>query len=51
MGAHLSRTVAQGRAFMQIIGGKPVDSLSGERIDAVCPSDGLAFASVRAWAG
>ena len=48
MGAHLSRTVAQGRAFMQIIGGKPVDSLSGERIDAVCPSDGLAFASVPA---
>ena len=48
MGAHLSRTVAQGRAFMQIIDGKPVDSLSGERIDAVCPSDGLAFASVPA---
>ena len=41
MGAHLSRTVAQGRAFMQIIGGKSVDSLSGERIDVVCPSDGL----------
>ena len=48
MGAHLSTTVAQGRAFMQIIGGKAVDALSGERIDVVCPSDGLAFASVPA---
>ena len=48
MGAHLSRTVAEGRAFMQIIDGKPVDSLSGERIDARLPSDGLAFASVPA---
>ena len=27
---------------------KPVDSLSGERIDVVCPSDGLAFASIPA---
>src|SRR5262245_490801 len=45
MGAHLSRTVAEGRAFMQVISGKPVDSLSGERMDAVCPSDGLSFAS------
>ena len=48
MGAHLSRTVAEGRAFMQIIGGKSVDSLSGERIDVVCPSDGLVFASIPA---
>ena len=48
MGAHLSTTVAEGRAFMQIIGGKPVDSLSGERIDVVCPSDGKVFASIPA---
>src|SRR5262245_9027221 len=45
MGAHLSRTVAEGRAFMQVISGKPADSLSAARIDAVCPSDGLPFAS------
>src|SRR6478735_329519 len=45
MGAHLSRTIAEGRAFMQVISGKPADALSGERIDAVCPSDGLPFAS------
>jgi aldehyde dehydrogenase (NAD+) len=44
--SHLLRTVAEGRAAMNIIGGKPVDSVSGERIDAVCPSDGAAFASI-----
>ena len=48
MGAHLSTNVAEGRAFMQIVGGKPVDSLSGERIEVVCPSDGKAFASIPA---
>ena len=46
MGAHLSTNVAEGRAFMQIVDGKPVDSLSGERIEVVCPSDGKAFASI-----
>src|SRR3954454_22705323 len=45
MGAHLSRTVAEGRAFMQVISGKPADWLSRQRIDAVCPSDGIPFAS------
>jgi aldehyde dehydrogenase (NAD+) len=40
MGAHLSRTVAEGLAFMQIVDGKPVDSLSGKRIDVASPSDG-----------
>src|SRR5690606_2667849 len=40
MGAHLSRTVAEGLAFMQIVDGKPVDSLSGQRIDVASPSDG-----------
>jgi len=48
MGTHLSKTVAEGRAFMQIVDGKPVDSLSGERIDVVSPSDGLVFASIPA---
>ena len=48
MGAHLSTTVAEGRAFMQLIDGKPVDSLSGARIDVLCPSDGKAFASIPA---
>lgn len=48
MTAHLSTTVAQGRAFMQLIDGQPVDALSGERIDVVCPSDGKAFASIPA---
>jgi aldehyde dehydrogenase (NAD+) len=48
MGAHLSTTVAEGRAFMQVVAGKSVDSLSGERLDVVCPSDGLAFASIPA---
>ena len=48
MGTHLSRTVAEGRAFMQIVDGKPVDALSGERIDVVSPSDGQVFASIPA---
>lgn len=48
MGTHLSRTVAEGRAFMQVIDGKPVDSLSGERIDVVSPSDGKVFSSIPA---
>ena len=48
MGAHLSTTVAEGRAFMQLIDGRAADALSGERIDVVCPSDGKAFASIPA---
>jgi aldehyde dehydrogenase (NAD+) len=48
MGAHLSTTVAEGRAFMQLVDGKAVDSLSGERIDVICPSDGRSFASIPA---
>ncbi|MGE0502805.1 MAG: aldehyde dehydrogenase family protein [Rhizobiaceae bacterium] len=48
MGAHLSTTVAEGRAFMQLIDGKSVDALSGERIDVACPSDGKVFASIPA---
>jgi aldehyde dehydrogenase (NAD+) len=48
MGAHLSRTVAEGLAFMQIVDGKPVDSLSGQRIDVASPSDGKVFASIPA---
>ncbi|MFP1632974.1 aldehyde dehydrogenase family protein [Zhengella sp. ZM62] len=46
MGAHPATTVAQGIAFMNIIDGKRVDAASGERIDVVCPSDGMAFASI-----
>ncbi|MBN9069482.1 MAG: aldehyde dehydrogenase family protein, partial [Rhizobiales bacterium] len=48
MGAHLSRTVAEGLAFMQIVDGKPTDSLSGQRIDVASPSDGKVFASIPA---
>jgi aldehyde dehydrogenase (NAD+) len=48
MSAHLSRTIAEGSAFMQWVDGKAVDSLSGERIEVVCPSDGKGFASIPA---
>jgi aldehyde dehydrogenase (NAD+) len=48
MGTHLSTTVAQGLAFMNLIDGKPADSLSGARIDVVSPSDGKVFASIPA---
>ncbi|WP_048649517.1 aldehyde dehydrogenase family protein [Nitratireductor soli] len=46
MGTHFSRSVAEGRAFMQFIDGRSVDSLSGERIDVASPSDGKVFASI-----
>ena len=46
MGQHFSRTVAEGRAFMQVIDGQPADAMSGERIDVVSPSDGKVFASI-----
>jgi aldehyde dehydrogenase (NAD+) len=48
MGSHLLVTVAQDRAFMQVIDGKSVESASGERIDVVCPSDGKVFTSIPA---
>lgn len=48
MTAHLSVTVAEGRAFMQVIDGKSLDAVSGERIDVVCPSNGKVFASIPA---
>ena len=48
MGAHLSTTIAEGRAFMQVVDGASVDALSGRRIDVVCPSDGRIFASIAA---
>ena len=48
MGAHLSTEIAEGRVFMQVVDGAHVDSLSGERIDVACPSDGKVFASVPA---
>ncbi len=46
MGTHASATVAEGLAFMQIVDGKPVDALSGERIDVVSPSTGKVFSSI-----
>ncbi len=48
MGRHSARAASESRAFMQLIGGKSVDSLSGLRIDVVCPSDGKVFASIPA---
>jgi aldehyde dehydrogenase (NAD+) len=39
----LLRTVAEGTKAMNVIAGKPVDAISGERLDIVCPSDGAAF--------
>ena len=48
MGTPLSRTVAEGAAFMNLIYGKPSDALSGERIDVASPSDGKVFSSIPA---
>ena len=48
MGQHLSRTIAEGLAFMQVVDGRKTDALSGERIDVVSPSDGQVFASIPA---
>ncbi|MET0598758.1 MAG: aldehyde dehydrogenase family protein [Mesorhizobium sp.] len=48
MGRHSARAASDSRAYMQMIGGKSVDSLSGLRIDVVCPSDGKVFASIPA---
>lgn len=48
MGSHLSTTVAEGLAVMNLVDGKAVDALSGVRIDVVCPSDGKVFASIPA---
>lgn len=44
--ADLFSTVAQGRRAMNVIAGEAVDSVSGERIDVACPSDGKVFASI-----
>jgi aldehyde dehydrogenase (NAD+) len=48
MNTQNAQTVAEGRAFMQIVDGQPVGSLSGARLDVICPSDGKAFASIPA---
>jgi aldehyde dehydrogenase (NAD+) len=48
VGAHHLTGIAEGRVLMQVIDGKPVDSLSGQRIDVVSPSDGRVFASIPA---
>jgi aldehyde dehydrogenase (NAD+) len=42
----LLQAVAEGRKAMNIVDGAAVESLSGERIDVVCPSDGVVFASI-----
>ncbi len=46
--SNVSKTVAQGHAFMNIIGGKKCEARSGARMDVIAPSDGLAFASIPA---
>ncbi len=48
MGTPFSRTVAEGAAFMNLIDGKPADSLSGMRIEVASPSDGKVFSSIPA---
>ncbi len=48
MSVHLSRIIAEGKAFQQLIGGKTADSVDGERINVTSPSDGRAFASIPA---
>ncbi len=46
MGTPLATTVAQGRAFMNLIDGQQVEAADGRRIDVICPSDGAVFASL-----
>ncbi len=48
MGSTLSRTVAQGHAFKNIVGGKLLEAQSGKRMNVVSPSDGIAFSSIPA---
>jgi aldehyde dehydrogenase (NAD+) len=48
MAMHLSTTVAEGRAHMNLIDGRAADASSGRRIDVACPSDGKVFASIAA---
>ncbi|WP_310072204.1 aldehyde dehydrogenase family protein [Phyllobacterium sp. 1468] len=45
---NLSRVVAQDKHFLNIINGRPVAALSQETITVLCPSDGLAFATIPA---
>ncbi|QDZ01643.1 aldehyde dehydrogenase family protein [Nitratireductor mangrovi] len=46
MGTHISRTVAEGLAFMNFIDGKQAEAASGARIEVASPSDGKVFASI-----
>jgi aldehyde dehydrogenase (NAD+) len=48
MASHLSQTVAQGRAFMNVIGGELSEARSGRRLEVASPSDGCVFASIPA---
>ena len=45
---NLSRVVAQDKHFLNIMNGRPVAALSQETITVLCPSDGLAFATIPA---
>ncbi len=48
MTTQVSQTTSQGRAFMNVIDGRECEALSEARIDVVCPSDGMVFASIPA---
>ena len=48
MGSQGKQAAAQALAYMNVIDGKSVDALSGNRIDVVCPSDGEVFATIAA---
>ena len=46
MNTHLSTAEGGVAAAMQLIGGASVEARAGRRIEVVCPSDGLPFASI-----
>jgi aldehyde dehydrogenase (NAD+) len=48
MGSQGKQAAAQTLAYMNVIDGRHVDALSGNRIDVVCPSDGEVFATIAA---
>jgi aldehyde dehydrogenase (NAD+) len=48
MAENLSRLVAQDKDFLNVVNGRQVAASSQETIAVVCPSDGLAFATIPA---
>lgn len=44
----LSSATGEGHAYRQVIGGRQVNAVSGERLAIACPSDGVTFASIPA---